>query len=543
MQKILSRYSLRTKILGLASLFTFAIVGVFAFSSVVMLRLQEQFADAVQNAGAIVQTAADARAHVMAMDRLQAQMIAATDAVEVNRLAREAIKYASLLEETVQHMQELLGGESLKVTQMLADIERIKPVRMQIVSAARANDDVQANQLAATVGEEARRIEGLASEIVSEAASAVAVRLVREQQSENQQALIIMSAGVTMAVLGGLILSLFAARMLANPLKEMERAVDHLAQGRLDHSFHAEGNDEIARAARGLEKSIANLRNVVTGLQRGAGDLVNESGRLDGVANEFSSLASSLYGSMGTMTSAADHVSQASGAISSHIGLVVRDADALAVSSAASAEKLDSTAQQFRHFEESLCVTVSSTREFATKASDISRITANIAEIAAQTNLLALNAAIEAARAGEQGRGFAVVADEVRKLADRASIAAGQIGTLAENITRSADDTLGFLDRSSAEARDNTAQVENLVTQSREAREKALAMRNNLQESDRLAREQAAAVDEITRAIATMAQRTDVISEWSATLTSTAHTLNGVSTRMAEASNHFHLES
>lgn len=47
----------------------------------------------------------------------------------------------------------------------------------------------------------------------------------------------------------------------------------------------------------------------------------------------------------------------------------------------------------------------------------ISRVAADIAQIAGQTNLLALNATIEAARAGNAGRGFAVVAGEVKALA------------------------------------------------------------------------------------------------------------------------------
>jgi methyl-accepting chemotaxis protein len=103
------------------------------------------------------------------------------------------------------------------------------------------------------------------------------------------------------------------------------------------------------------------------------------------------------------------------------------------------------------------------------KASDqTAKIIQTIDEIAFQTNLLALNAAVEAARAGEAGAGFAVVADEVRSLAMRAAESAKNTQALIEANLKDIKDGAELVkgtDQAFTQVQDKSAKVAELVNE------------------------------------------------------------------------------
>ncbi|HEY3425959.1 MAG TPA: methyl-accepting chemotaxis protein, partial [Negativicutes bacterium] len=112
-------------------------------------------------------------------------------------------------------------------------------------------------------------------------------------------------------------------------------------------------------------------------------------------------------------------------------------ADTLAATSEEVAASVQEMADYAFSTDEAMKLLADSIRDLQQGIQVISEMNGVICNIASQTNLLALNAAIEAARAGEAGRGFSVVAQEVKKLAIRSTQAIAKVNKVLEEINNS----------------------------------------------------------------------------------------------------------
>ena len=184
------------------------------------------------------------------------------------------------------------------------------------------------------------------------------------------------------------------------------------------------GKDELSDLARSLQKLASTMRETVTEILAGTGNVANASNQLSQVSQQLSEGSNSQAAS-------AEEISSAMGEMASGIDSNTH--------SAIETEKIAQSMEQ----------RITAVGEGAAKVSEavhdiVGKINV-ISEIAMQTNILALNAAVEAARAGEHGRGFSVVAAEVRKLAERSKVAAEEIQNLsavAVDVTEKAKNNL-----------------------------------------------------------------------------------------------------
>lgn len=397
--------------------------------------------------------------------------IASNDESKDKEYISEVNKYTQSVNDNIVKLEENLSNETL-ISQLKKDLEAQTSIKNKLIELVSENKNDEAIELYNSQYENAlTKLQDTLIKIGDEAEQD-AVNYYNSSMVTKNIALIILILISVISILLCIHMSLILAKLLKEPIIELEKAAKSLENGSLDINIEFESKDELGVLANSfrntcsfLKTIILDINNILEELSNGNFNVTSScpeqyTGNFTSTRNSLKKIVESLNETFYEIKEAtsqvkggSEQVAQTSQTLSEGAAEQASAIEELTASigeinekvknSTSHAEKTNQITSklgaQIKESNEKMNEMVSAMDEIKNSSKNIKEIINTIDNIAEQTNLLALNAAIEASRAGEAGKGFAVVAEEVRKLAEESSRAVKDTADLIESSIKSVE--------------------------------------------------------------------------------------------------------
>lgn len=253
--------------------------------------------------------------------------------------------------------------------------------------------------------------------------------------------------GVGFILFGIFVVSvLYMTRFIRQPLLELKKAAEELADGDLSVRVKRQANDEVARItdafnrmAEFFEHIMINANEISTQLADSATNIYKTAKQLESnmfeqeqTINQIASNAKGVSQTVQDFARSLEEVNKTA-AVTAHFAALGR----------MSLSEMESIMQQMIDASTNIVGTLSVLQEKVTTINDVIN---TIIKIADQINLLSLNTAIRASKKGLKGLGFSVVAEKIRELADQTAFATLDMELVVQQIIDSVQSAVKEVD-------------------------------------------------------------------------------------------------
>ena len=214
-----------------------------------------------------------------------------------------------------------------------------------------------------------------------------------------------------------------AVEVLGQKVDKILDVVTRAAEGDLTGTVTVEGDDAIAKLARGVQMMTENLNNLVAQVQRSGIQVTSSATEIAATAKQQEATISEQAATTNDIASTATEITVTTKELVKSIDEVADIAEKTRGSVSVGQDELARMGETMQHIVDAAGSISAKFEVLNEKALNINSVVTTITKVADQTNLLSLNASIEAEKAGEYGLGFSVVATEIRRLADQTAVA------------------------------------------------------------------------------------------------------------------------